>query len=156
MLSHKMLVYTIMALKKTLFAILCIVFCQISFAQSKDEKKVAVAVDSLTAAFISGSISSLEKWTDNKLSYGHSSGVVQDKAAFLDNFRTGKTDFVSMNLTDQQITIFGKTAIVRHMLTATNNDNGTPGTNKLLILLVWQKSGKDWKLIARQAVKPAA
>ena len=142
--------------KKSLVAVICLIFCQVSFAQSKDEKRVAAAVDSLTAAYISGNISSLEKWTDAKLSYGHSSGVVQDKAAFLDNFRTGKTDFLTINLTDQQITVFGKTAVVRHMLTATNNDNGTPGTNRLLILLVLQKSGKDWKLIARQAVKPAA
>lgn len=143
-------------MKKIIIILFCIAFSIISFAQTKDEKAVAAAVDSLTAAFISSNISSLEKWTDDKLSYGHSGGLVQDKAAFLENFRNGKSDFVTIDITGQTITMFGKTAVVRHKLNATTNDGGKPGTANIFVLLVWQKSGKNWKLIARQAVKPAA
>lgn len=143
-------------MKKMLIAFALLVFSQYSFAQSKDEKAVATAVDSLTAAMVSSNIASLTKWTDDQLSYGHSSGLIQDKAAFLDNFVTGKTDFVTIDLTDQKIAVAGKTAIVRHILSATTNDSGKPGSTKLYILLVWAKSGKNWKLLARQAVKPPA
>jgi ketosteroid isomerase-like protein len=141
--------------KKILTAFFFLAYSLIGIAQSKDEKAVSAAVDSFKAALISSHIPSLEKWTDEKLSYGHSGGLVQDKAAFLDNFKTGKSDFVTINLTDQTITVFGKTAIVRHKLNATTNDNNTPGTANIFVLLVWQKNGKQWRLIARQAVKPA-
>jgi ketosteroid isomerase-like protein len=47
----------------------------------------------------------------------------------------------------------GKTAIVRHLFDGTTNDGGKPGTVKLKILLIFEKQGKDWKLLARQAVK---
>jgi ketosteroid isomerase-like protein len=39
-------------------------------------------------------------------------------------------------------------------LAAVTKDNGKPGSVKLDVLLVWQKEQKEWKLIARQAVKP--
>jgi hypothetical protein len=143
-------------MKKFLFVLICSGVCLVSFAQSKDERAVATAVDSLTAAMVSSNIASLTKWTDDGLSYGHSSALVQDKTAFLDNFISGKSDFVTIDLTDQKITVSGKTAIVRHTLNATTNDSGKPGTVKLSILLVWTKSGKIWKLLARQAVKTAA
>ncbi len=142
-------------MKTILLAITCFAFSQIVLAQSKDEKAVSMAVDSLTAALISSNIPSLKKWTDEKLSYGHSGGLIQDKAQFLDNFKTGKSDFVTIDVTDQTITVFGKTAVVRHKLNATTNDSGKPGTANIAVLLVWQKTGKQWKLIARQAVKPA-
>lgn len=143
-------------MKKILALLLCAGFATTSFAQSKEEKAVATAVDSLTAAMVSSNFTSLSKWTDDNLSYGHSSGLLQDKAAFLENFVTGKTDFVTIDLTDQKITVMGKTAIVRHTLSATTNDGGKPGSTKLYVLLVWAKEGKMWKLLARQAVKPAA
>jgi ketosteroid isomerase-like protein len=38
-------------------------------------------------------------------------------------------------------------------LEAKTNDNGKPNDIKLLVLMVWQKQNKEWKLIARQAVK---
>ena len=59
----------------------------------------------------------------------------------------------TMDLTEQTIKIIGNTAIVRHKLFAETNNRNVPATVKLGILLVFQKTKKDWKLIARQAVK---
>ncbi|MEK7226911.1 MAG: nuclear transport factor 2 family protein, partial [Bacteroidota bacterium] len=35
----------------------------------------------------------------------------------------------------------------------TTNDGGKPGEVHLLVMLVWQKQGGKWILLARQAVK---
>jgi hypothetical protein len=51
--------------------------------------------------------------------------------------------------------VVGNTATVRHILSAKTFDNKVPGTVRLEILLVWVKSHGSWKLLARQAVKPA-
>ena len=122
-------------------------------AQTKDEKAVATAVESLRKAMIDGNKTELEKLASEKLSYGHSSGVVEGKAEFVDKIASGKSDFVALEISEQTISISGKTAVVRHTLNGSTNDGGKPGTIKLKILLVWQKENGGWKLLARQAVR---
>ncbi|HEX7902356.1 MAG TPA: nuclear transport factor 2 family protein [Chitinophagaceae bacterium] len=124
-----------------------------TLAQNKHETKVAAAVEQLRNAMISGNRTSLENIAADQLSYGHSGGGVENKAEFVEKIASGKSDFVSIELTEQTISVSGKTAVVRHILNASTNDDGKPGTVKLKVLLVWQKQNGKWKLLARQAVK---
>ncbi|MBW8686943.1 nuclear transport factor 2 family protein [Chitinophaga rhizophila] len=138
---------------------LALVFClmsTITFAQSKEEKAVATQVESLRKAMVDADKVTLEKLSDEKLSYGHSSGKIEDKASFVSSIVSGKSDFVSIDLTNQTIAVTSSTAIVRHTLSAATNDGGVAGQVKLHILLVWSKEGSQWKLLARQAVKVPA
>lgn len=132
------------------------IFVNVIMAQSKEEKAVAAAVETLRKAMIDGDQKALEAIAADQLSYGHSSGNVEDKKTFVSTLTSGKSDFVTINLTDQTITVSGETAIVRHKLDATTNDNGKPGTVSLSILTVWQKQKGKWVMLARQAVKQAA
>ena len=133
-------------------ALFSVIACT-GIAQSKDSTAVAASIEALKKAMIDGDKVGLQKLTANQLSYGHSGGKVEDKATFIENIVSGKSDFVTIDLTNQTIAMAGDAAIVRHTLSATTNDNGTPGTVKLNILLVWQKQKGQWKLLARQAVK---
>jgi ketosteroid isomerase-like protein len=142
-------------IKKIIVSVLLLVMAIVSPAQSKKEKQVAEAVEQLRMAMIDGNKTKLENIVSDKLSYGHSGGHIDDKKEFVEKLVSGKSDFVTMELKDQTISITGKTAIVRHALNATTNDGGKPGEVHLLVLLVWQKEGGRWKLLARQAVKPS-
>jgi ketosteroid isomerase-like protein len=122
-------------------------------AQSKDETDVAKAVDKLKIAMVEGNKADLENIAMDKLSYGHSGGHIDDKKEFVDKLASGKSDFVTIELTDQTISISNNTAVVRHKLNATTNDGGKPAEVHLLVLLIFQKDNKQWKLLARQAVK---
>lgn len=133
------------------FIISCTIFSL--QAQSKDEQAVASAVEALRKAMVDGDSVQLDKLADRELTYGHSGGNVQSKAAFIRSFTSGQSDFVTIDLTGQTIQLYGKTAVVRHTLTATTNDDGKPGNVKISVMTVWQKQKKDWKLIARQAVR---
>lgn len=124
-----------------------------SFAQSKDETAVATAVESLRKAMLDADKGNLEKYTAPELSYGHSSGKVETKAEFVEALASGKSDFVSIDLSNQTIKMAGNTAIVRHVLTGSTLDNGVAGNVKLAILTIWQKQKGEWKLLARQAVR---
>ncbi len=126
-----------------------------SHAQNKDSIAVAAAVEQLRTAMLSGIAEELNAITSNKLSYGHSGGHVEGKKEFVDKIASGKSDFITIELTDQTIVISGKTAIVRHTLNATTNDNGKPGIVKLKVLLVFQKEKGKWVMLARQAIKLA-
>jgi ketosteroid isomerase-like protein len=122
-------------------------------AQSKDEREVAAAVESLKKAMLSGERQALERIAAPELTYGHSNGTIEDRAAFVEALASGKNDFVTIDLSDQSIKIVGPTALVRHNLMAQTNNEGTPGTANIGILLVWQKQQGQWKLLARQAFK---
>ena len=111
------------------------------------------ANEKLRLAMIDGDRNRLEELVADKLSYGHSSGHIDDKNEFLDKISSGKSDFVTISLSDQTVAVSRNTAIVRHILKATTNDGGQPGEVNLRVLLVWQKKKGNWILLARQAVK---
>lgn len=141
-------------MKKIIAAFLLIVTFNLgATAQSKEEKAVAVAVETMRKAMIDGDKNGLQSIAAEELSYGHSSGKVQNKAEFVDGIASGASDFVTIDLTEQTIKVIGNTALVRHKLSAQTNDGGKPGSVNLGILLVWQKQKGQWKLIARQAYK---
>jgi len=115
---------------------------------------VAAAAERLRVAMIDPTATALGALVSDDLSYGHSGGKVDTKASFISDLLDGKSDFVSITITDQTIKVVdANTAIVRHTLAADTIDSGKPGKVALKILGVWQKQGGDWKLLARQAVR---
>ena len=141
-------------MKKLISGIIFLLFlCPLVTAQHKKEKAVANAVEKLRKAMVDGNKADLENAVSEQLSYGHSGGHIDDKKEFVEKLTSGKSDFVAIELTEQTITVSGKTAVVRHVLTAKTNDGGKPGDVHLRILLVFQKKGGKWLLLARQAVK---
>ena len=122
-------------------------------AQWTQENEVAASVDALYKAMIDADKNVLENLAAAELSYGHSSGKVEDKTAFLEGLLKGPFDFQTIDITDQTIKLVGKTAIVRHIFSAKVLNKGNPDTLKLGMLLVWKKQKGKWKLLVRQAVK---
>ncbi|MES2374151.1 MAG: nuclear transport factor 2 family protein [Bacteroidota bacterium] len=135
-----------------LFALVSVISFS-SVAQSKEYKSVINAVEKLRAAMISGERAALEAIASDSVSYGHSGGNVQNKAEFVEGIASGKSDFVTIDLSEQTVSVMNNVAVVRHVLTATTNDGGKPGNVKIKVLLVWVKEKGKWKMLARQAVK---
>lgn len=126
-----------------------------AFGQKKSVQEVEQTVDQFVKALEDGDGAQLYKMTYPSLKYAHSSGVVQDQKEFVEGITSGQSDFVKIDLTEQTVDIVGKTATVRHILSAKTNDNQVAGSVRLAVLLVWVKDNGQWKLLARQAVKPA-
>jgi len=121
----------------------------------QDGPSVALAAERLRIAMIDPTPEALGQLVADELSYGHSGGRVDTKASFIGDLMNGKSDFVTIVITDQSIQVVDGVALVRHTLTADTNDSGKPGRVQIKVLGVWQKRGNDWKLLARQAVRPA-
>jgi hypothetical protein len=122
--------------------------------RADDGAAVAAAAEQLRLAMIDPTQGRLSALVADDLSYGHSGGKVDTKASFIADLLDGKSDFVTIAIADQTVKVVGDTAIVRHTLTADTNDSGKPGKVSIKILGVWQKQGGQWKLLARQAVRP--
>lgn len=141
---------------KHLFLLAALAFCITAAAQRSYEEQVQKTVAQFVKAMEDSDLKTLNSLTAAKLTYGHSSGKIETKDQFLQTFKTGTSDFVKINITDQTIDITATTAIVRHLLDADTNDNNKPGHVTLKVMTVWQKQGNKWVLLARQAVKPPA
>jgi hypothetical protein len=143
---------------KYFVAIIAVVLFQFSglaqnSSKSKDEIAVAARVETLRQAMIDADGTKLKELTSAGLSYGHSSGLVQNQTVFIEKIVNGESDFVTIEFQNQTIEIVGDNAIVRHNLAAHTKDSGIDKDIKIGIMLVWQKQKNKWLLIARQAYK---
>ncbi|PKB16106.1 nuclear transport factor 2 family protein [Flavobacterium sp. 5] len=143
---------------KYFFLIVAVVLFQFSgLAQnnflSKEKMAVAARVETLRQAMIDADGNKLKELTSEGLSYGHSSGNIQNKAVFIEKIVSGESDFVSIEFQDQTIEVIGDVAIVRHNLAAHTKDGGVDKDIKIGIMLIWEKQKNKWLLIARQAYK---
>jgi hypothetical protein len=123
-------------------------------AQSNDTRSIDAAVEKLRKLMVDPDEKGLDAILHDKLSYGHSSGKIEDKRSLIESLASGASDFVSIDLTEQVVTVEGSTATIRHTLSGSTNDKGKgPSTVKLSVFTVWVKLKNEWKLLGRQAVK---
>jgi len=126
----------------------------VSAQKMNDKEAVTAVAEKLRLAMVSGEKPALESLILPELTYGHSGGHIDDAKEFVEKLVSKKSDFVTIDITNQKVDVVGNTAIVRHHFYATTADAGkAPGDVTLDILLVWAKVKNDWKLLARQAVK---
>jgi ketosteroid isomerase-like protein len=120
-----------------------------------DEDAVAKNVEAFRAAQSAADAKTLDGLCAPELSYSHSDGRVEDRAAFVTNATDGKSKFLSLAYQDVSIRVVGNSAIVRfHWLGESQAAADGKKTNtNLHILMNWQKQGTDWKLLSRASTK---
>jgi ketosteroid isomerase-like protein len=126
-----------------------------AFAASADEDAVAKNVEAFRAAQMADDAKALDALCAAELSYSHSDGRVEDKAAFIANATNGKSKILSLAYKDPKITVVGAAAIVRfHWVgEAEAVADGKKSSTNLHILMNWQKQGADWKLLSRASTR---
>ncbi len=124
-------------------------------AQNKEEIRI-LANTRLLHQTVFGTKDSLvlEKLFGSVVSYGHSSGKVENRAEAIRGILRNRTIYQDLQIDGIQVQIEGTTAVTRHVMMATElaADNQQRPL-KLMVVLVWVKQKKEWKLMARQAVK---
>jgi ketosteroid isomerase-like protein len=126
-----------------------------AFAASADEEAVAKSVEAFRAAQIAADAKAFDGLCAAELSYSHSDGRVEDKAAFIANATNGKSKFLSLEYQDPKIRVVGTAAIVRFHWVAESEaiPDGKKTPTNLHILMNWQKQGSEWKLLSRASTK---
>jgi ketosteroid isomerase-like protein len=119
--------------------------------QTGKESAVSAAVENLRKAMVAGDKAALEKLAMDELSYGHSSGRLENKAEFIATLTSGKAGFSAIELSDQTVNVVDRIALVRHVFNGTRRKEGDK--MKLSILTVWMQQQEQWKLLARQAAR---
>ena len=114
---------------------------------------MAQAVDQLTQAMLHLDLKQLHALTADKLTYGHSSGKVQNKDQFIADLETHTSAFKTLEMQNQTITLQGDTALVRNHFHALAVNSGVEVPTDIDNFQVWQKQHGKWLLIGRQAYK---
>jgi ketosteroid isomerase-like protein len=138
---------------KVLIGFLCLFSGYAAAAPAANDKDVAAAVDHLTQAMLHKDIPQLQALTANNLTYGHSSGKVQNKQEFIADIETGRSGFKTLEMQKQTITLNGDTALVRNHFSAQAVNSGVEVPTEIENFQVWQKQKGKWLLIGRQAYK---
>ena len=125
----------------------------VSANAQKPEKDIETSIETLNKAMISQDKSMLEKLTAEDLSYGHSTGVVQNKSEFIKDVLSGPVKFFQIDNANQMITVTDNTATVRNICSIKGTRDGSALDLKIGILMIWIKKGDGWKLLARQGYK---
>ncbi len=131
---------------------LCLGFMSVS-AQNLRQEIVNKTEALNKAVFITKDSAALENLLSEKVTYGHSNGKLQNKQVMIHNAIIDVMTYPGIKMDGTVVVVDGNTAIVRQVIKSKTINKGVEGTLNLGILLVWVNEKKDWKLIARQAVK---
>lgn len=123
------------------------------------EEQIRTAVEDLNQAIIHPNATVLEALCSSELTYGHSSGLVQNKSEFINDLLHGPYNFTSVTSPDLTISISGNTAIARFIFLATATKADQQIDIRIGCVQIFQRENNKLKLLARQAFKlpkPAA
>lgn len=135
--------------------VIAITSCASSTDQKQlDKEMVLQTLKKFDDAVIARDEATLNAITATNLSYGHSSGKIQDKTEFVDDVVNGSFQFVSITNDNQSVNISENVAIVRHILSADATNAGQPAKVHIGIIMVFQLDENDkMVLLARQAYR---
>jgi ketosteroid isomerase-like protein len=148
--------------KKVTYTLILVVLCSLTaLPQSSkksrenkgDSKNVALVIEELSRAMVDRDKAVLENLVMDEMTYGHSSGKIENKTEFIEEVVNGAFDFISINPSEQTIYLSGDTAVVRHIFNAKAVNDGTQADIRIGNILVLKRNKGRWKVLARQAYK---
>lgn len=111
------------------------------------------AVEELRQGIFTADKAKLAALTAPELSYGHSTGLMQSQAEFIAGMAGRPETMKWLDFSEVKTFASGDVGVVRHRWTGEVEQNGKITRVDIGVLLVWQKRGGEWKLLARQAFK---
>ena len=87
------------------------------------------------------------------LSYGHSSGLVENKAEAVNHIITTKADYAAVDLIDTKVKIQGTLALVNGRVNYRQVTDGKANDVRMFVLHVWLRTPQGWQMIGRQSTR---
>jgi ketosteroid isomerase-like protein len=123
-------------------------------AWAAPEEELKAAEMKWVAAATSNNFTQLEQLLADDLTYIHSTGVIEDKAAYLEALRSKRQKYDDIVHSNLRIKTYGGDAgIVTARMRMRGNSKGVPFDDQLLLIHVWVKQNGQWRLAAHQTTK---
>jgi hypothetical protein len=122
-------------------------------ALAADEVTPGDAVGAFRRAMMASDGAAFDALCAAQMSYGHSGGKIQTKEEFIADATSGKAKWKALEFANARNTVAGPNAISRFTLTGETESEHKVTAVNIDVLMVWQKQGNTWKLLARQGFK---
>jgi hypothetical protein len=122
-------------------------------ALAADEETPGDAVAAFRRAMMATDAAEFDVLCAAQMSYGPSGGKIQTKEEFIADATSGKAKWKALEFADARNTVAGPNAISRFTLTGETESEHKVTAVNIGVLMVWQKQGHTWKLLARQGFK---
>jgi ketosteroid isomerase-like protein len=115
------------------------------------EQAVRQVEDRRIKAMIDDDFATLEAVLADDLTYGHSNGLVDTKASYLETLRSGKTKYLTMDRAPSVVRVYGDTAIITGTATLSLRGQAAPFTLRYTLAYVMRE--KQWRMVAWQSTR---
>ncbi|MCF8248154.1 MAG: nuclear transport factor 2 family protein [Saprospiraceae bacterium] len=125
----------------------------LGFSQTKKQLKIESLERQRFEAMTTKNLAFLENVLTDDLTYTHSNGLVEDKTTHLENIRTGKLQYRSIQPEEMKLSIHRRTAVGTGIVNVTGVLNEKEFSIRLRYTDVYMKKKGKWRLAAWQSLK---
>jgi ketosteroid isomerase-like protein len=119
--------------------------------QASDERELTQLVRDLNEAVVKADVAVLEQVLHEDYVHNRPTGVVEDRAQYLENRKARRVDFESLVPDDMSVRVYGDTAIVTGRSTAKGTDqHGTMDDQRRWTRVLVRSDGR-WQFVHFQA-----
>lgn len=118
--------------------------------------EVRAADDRRKAATREAGVGTLASLLHDDLVYGHSTGVVDTKASYLDGLASGRVRYRTLETTIDRVVDQPGTVVLHGSMSATLEVEGQTRAIEVIYLSVWHRTDSGWQMIAFQSARPPA
>ena len=150
-----------LTLARALFVILALSIFAVQFTGFRptasadgDTTNVGDLEDRLNKAIVNGDVATFERLFADDFTHTSQDGTFRTRAEWLKGRVQGKTNYVSYDVDDRQIRIYGETAVVTECAKPSwRESDGSLASGKFRLLRVWVKRAGRWQAVAFQSTR---
>jgi ketosteroid isomerase-like protein len=138
-----------------LFAVL--LFSFLNYASGGTEQEIAQADEELRQAFLHADAAALNRMLADDWRTVHVNGRQQNKTQFIESLTSGRAKFLSIEIDEKEVRVYGETAVETARWTNTVEFKGQRNNGQDRVTRVWVKRPEGWRVVTEQAafIEPA-
>ena len=117
------------------------------------EQAVKQAEEQRCQALTHGDLATVDRMMADDSMYVHSSGEVQNKAAFIGDLKSGKRVYKGLDSSDVQVRVYGKTAVLTERTALSVTNAGKDLQFPMRVTTVYVNHGGQWQMVTYQSTR---
>jgi ketosteroid isomerase-like protein len=120
------------------------------------EQQIRALTNELVQADLKTDTAFLDKHLSEDYTIVHGDGKKLTKAQEIESFKTADRHYDSFDIREEEIRVYGDTAIVRMLVSLKGTVNGKPFSGDVRTIRIWVKQDGNWRAVAAQATRVAS
>jgi ketosteroid isomerase-like protein len=115
------------------------------------EREVLQADEERVRALLANDFEALERILGDDLTYVHSNGMLDTKESYIGSLRSGRSRYLTMDISDVSVRVLGDTALINARFNARVKVGDNEVNPQPRVLIVYAKRDGRWQMLASQS-----